>query len=206
MKLYDISMDIHSSMKVYKNYEHKKPIIENIANYETGHYYETDIKMNLHTGTHIDAPLHMVEKGATVETYALERFITQARVFDLTHVEDKIGKKDLELLGIQAKDFVLFKTRNSDKKTFDFNFISLAEDGARYLVEIGINGVGIDALGIERGQDNHMTHIRLLSQNIIILEGLVLKEIPEGTYQIIALPIKVRGVEAAPVRAILIKE
>lgn len=206
MKIYDISMDIYPDMMVYNNYEHKKPILENIANHDSSHYYETDIRMNLHTGTHIDAPLHMIKDGETVEVYELERFICKAKVFDLTFIKEMIRKSDLIALDIQPDDFVLFKTQNSNKKKFDFEFISLAEDGAKYLVEIGINGVGIDALGIERDQDNHMTHIRLLSENIIIMEGLDLKAVEEGEYQLIALPIKIRNVEAAPVRAILIKE
>ncbi len=73
------------------------------------------------------------------------------------------------------------------------------------MADIGINGVGIDALGIERDQPNHETHLSLMNAGIHIIEGLVLKDVPEDTYTLIALPLKVTGVEAAPLRAILMK-
>ena len=79
------------------------------------------------------------------------------------------------------------------------------ENAARYLVDKKIRGVGIDSLGIERAQAGHPTHNLLLGAGIVILEGLRLKNIKQDTYELYCLPLKIKNVEAVPVRAILIK-
>ncbi len=205
MKVYDISMTVTPDIITYNNNEVNKPIFENQANFDNSSHYETKVTTNLHTGTHIDAPLHMIEGGATIESYDISRFITPCRVLDLTHVTGMIHKADLEPFDVQSGEFLLFKTKNSWETEFNFEFISLGDDGAVYLAEIGIEGAGTDALGIERGQSDHMTHKSLLGKGVIIIEGLRLKEVPEGAYQLIALPVKLAGVEAAPTRAVLIE-
>lgn len=206
MKIYDISMTIKEDMQVYKNKPEKKPVFQNTANHNIGTSYETKITMDLHTGTHIDAPLHMVKDGPTMEMYNIENYVTKAKVFDLTEIEEKITKADLTQFEISEGDFILFKTRNSFSEEFDFNFIYLDKTGAEYLKEKGIIGVGTDGLGIERAQPNHETHKILLNNNIMIIEGLRLKEIFPGEYTLIALPLKILTTEASPARAILIKE
>ncbi len=206
MKIYDISMTVSPGIITYNNNADKKPVFENSANFDHASHYETNVSYNLHTGTHIDAPLHMIEGGATMESYDISRFVTDCRVLDLTGVSGMIHKEDLEPFKPQKGEFLLFKTKNSFEEIFNTGFVSLAEDGAVYLKDIGIDGAGIDALGIERGQPDHMTHKTLLGNNIIILEGLRLKEVPEGSYQLIALPVKLAMVEASPTRAILISE
>jgi len=206
MKLYDISMTVSPEIMTYNNNQANKPVFEVQADFSNASHYETKVTTNLHTGTHIDAPLHMIEDGATMESYDLKRFITPCRVLDLTQVEDSIHKKDLEGFNIQSGEFLLFKTKNSWDTTFNTGFIFLAEDGAKYLNELKINGAGTDALGIERSQADHMTHKTLLGNGIIILEGLRLAEVEEGTYQLIALPVKLANVEASPTRAVLIAE
>ncbi len=200
MKVYDITTPIFEGMTVYKNKPEKQPKLNRVTN---GYVTETRIDMDLHTGTHIDAPLHMVENGSTFETISLESLIGQAKVLDLTNVEDGITKADLESFDIQKGDFVLFKTRNSSIKEFDFNFIFLAKDGAKYLAEIGVRGVGIDALGVERSQEGHPTHKTLFANNVIVIEGLRLKDIAQGEYTMVAAPIKIVGTDAAPARVLL---
>lgn len=204
MKVYDISMSVTEAIMTYKNNPANKPVFEVQADHSNASHYETKVTSNLHTGTHIDAPLHMIEGGAMMESYPIERFISPCRVIDLSHVVDRIHKEDLIGRGIEAGEFVLFKTKNSNDVTFNNDFIFLAEDGAKYLESLDINGAGTDALGIERSQADHMTHKTLLGNGIIILEGLRLADVPEGNYQLIALPVKLVGVEAAPTRAVLI--
>ncbi len=205
MKIYDISMTIHEDMIVYKDKEEKRPHFNNKANYINADYYDTDLYMNLHTGTHFDAPLHMVKDGQTMEGYKLEKFITDVKVFNLEHLNNKITKEDLLSYDIKAGDFILLKTKNSYDTTFNFDFIYLDQSGAQYLAERSIIGVGIDALGIERAQPEHETHKVLLRRGIMILEGLTLKEVEEGGYLMIALPLKIKNVEAAPTRAVLVE-
>ncbi|WP_040952865.1 cyclase family protein [Gorillibacterium massiliense] len=204
MKLYDISMTIREDMQVYKNKEEKKPILQNTSNFVTGSNYETRISLDAHTGTHVDAPLHMIDKGDTIETLPLESLVGPARVLDMTGVEEGIGRSDLEPFAIQPGEWLLFKTRNSFSEEFDFNFVFLKEDGAAFLKEIGVKGVGTDGLGIERAQPNYGTHRTLLGSGIIIVEGLRLKNVPAGGYFMVIAPLKLTGIEAAPARAMLI--
>jgi arylformamidase len=203
-KFYDISMTIHPNMQVYKNDAEKKPIFHNSSNFVTGRAYETLITMNAHTGTHIDAPLHMIENGETMDSIDLESLVGPARVLDLSHVVDGISKTDLEPFAIQAGEWLLFKTSNSDSEEFNFEFIYLKEDGAHYLHDLKIKGVGTDGLGIERAQPNYATHRTLLGAGIHIVEGLRFKDVPAGNYFMVIAPLKVAGIEAAPARAFLI--
>jgi arylformamidase len=201
--IYDISMPITKDVQVYKNKPDKRPTIETVADHTTHSVHETSLSFNLHTGTHIDYPLHMIEGGATSDTERLETLLGEAKVFDLRDVQGGIEQSDLATFDIQNGDFVLLRTTNSDTDQFRFDFVYLAESGARYLADHGVRGVGIDALGIERDQAGHPTHKILLSRGILILEGLRLQDVSEGTYSFVCLPLSIPGVEAAPVRAIL---
>jgi arylformamidase len=204
MKIYDISMSIHRQMPVYKGREHKRPIITNDSNFSNSTVYESRIEMNLHTGTHIDSPLHMIENGSNMDFLNLKDLIRNCKVLDFKRIEDKITAKDLQTKDIAPGDFVLLKTRNSFSDILETDFIYLDASGAIYLSNIGIEGVGIDALGIERDQAGHETHKTLMKADIIILEGLRLADVDEGTYFLFAAPLKIAGVEAAPVRALLL--
>ncbi|WP_124727155.1 cyclase family protein [Staphylospora marina] len=204
MKIYDVSMPIHAGMPVYKNKESKKPVIRVVQDFDTSPARESRIDLDVHCGTHVDSPLHMVPGGGTMETLPLENLVGSCLVLDLTGVKGGITREHLESKEIQAGDFVLLKTRNSQNDGFDFEFVYLAEDGARWLVERKVRGVGIDALGIERSQPGHPTHKTLFAAGVIIIEGLRLAEVPEGRYFMVAAPIKLLETEAAPARVLLI--
>lgn len=205
MKIFDISMPIVENMPVYKNKEEKKPRIRVVQDFDTATARESRIDMDVHTGTHIDSPLHMLPDGGTMATIPLERLVGACRVLDLTDVQGGITKEHLEKWEIHQGESLLLKTQNSFKDEFDFEFIYLAEDGAQYLVEKGVRLVGIDALGIERSQPGHPTHKTLFQANVIIIEGLRLKEVSEGRYFMVAAPIKLVDTEAAPARVLLIE-
>jgi len=205
MKIHDISMAVSHLMTVYKNKIDKKPKLEVVSDFSTQLAYETRVTMNLHTGTHMDFPLHMIKDGKASDTLDLSQLIRKVKVLDLTHIKEKIEENDLKCFDIQEKDFLLFKTSNSWIEDFDFQFIYLSESGAIYLKNLNISGVGIDALGIERDQKGHPTHHHLLSRDIIIIEGLRLKDVKGGEYQMIALPIKISSVEALPLRVVLLE-
>lgn len=206
MKIYDVSMSIYEGMPVYKNKEEKQPKFEVTQDFNKGSVHESKVHIDVHTGTHVDANLHMIKDGNTIEAISLNQLVRPCKVFDMTHVSEGISKSDLEAKDIQADDFVLFKTKNSFDKEFNFEFIYLKEDGAAYLTQLGISGVGIDALGVERNQPGHPTHKTLMKQDIIIIEGLQLAEVEEGTYLMVAAPLKLLRVDAAPARVMLIKE
>lgn len=204
MKIYDISMPISEDMQVYKNRDAMRPQLKVVRDHQSSTAYESQLTMHLHTGTHMDAPLHMIDGGKTIDTVELKKLITWCKVIDLTDVKDGITHEDLKDKAIEPGDFVLLKTKNSFSDTFDDGFVFVEKSGAQYLKETGISGVGIDSLGIERSQLNHETHTMLLGEWIPILEGLCLKDIREGRYFLFAVPISIAGAEAAPVRALLL--
>lgn len=203
--IYDISMPVYREMPVYKGREEKKPKLKVVADFTTGSIHESEITMNLHTGTHLDQPYHILPEGKTIDTLDISKVITPCRVLDLSDVRVKIGIRDLEKFNIRENEFILLKTRNSFEDILETEFIYLDKEAAQHLAEHNVKGVGIDSLGIERNQPGHETHLVLLNQDIPILEGLRLSEVEEGEYLLIAVPLNIRDAEAAPVRAILIK-
>ncbi|MFC4812739.1 cyclase family protein [Paenibacillus sp. GCM10023250] len=204
-RIYDISMTIGPAMPVYKNKESKMPKITNVTCHEGGEaVYESRLDLDSHAGTHVNAPLHMLKDGDAIETIGLEQLVGMARVADLTHCAEAVTRDDLEPLGLQRNDWVLMKTRNSRSDSFEPDFAYLREDGARYLIELGVRGVGTDALGIERGQIGHPTHRALFRNNIVVVEGLRLRDVAAGSYFMVVAPLKLAGIEAAPARAFLI--
>jgi len=203
MVIYDISMEIHEDMMVYKNKESKKPIREVFLNYQDNGINESKIFMDLHTGTHIDAPYHMLADGETIEKMDVSKLICKVKVLDLSDVDDRITDRDLQKKDILENEFLLLKTKNSFTDKYVTDFVFLDKSGAAYLKDRGVQGIGIDALGIERSQPDHATHKILMGSGCIIIEGLRLKDIPEGDYIMYALPLKIRGGDGAPARVVL---
>ena len=168
------------------------------------------IRLGLHTGTHVDAPWHFGKSDVTAEALPLDRFVTRARVIDLTAVRDAVTRADLEghLEGAPA---VLLKTRNSGTlergEPFDPDFVHLDASAADCLVETGILTVGVDYLSVEGFRaDSAPVHHRLLGAGVAIVEGLDLSAAAPGDYLLIALPLKIAGGDGAPCRAILMDQ
>jgi len=201
--IYDVSMPISESMQVYKEKDGKRPVFETVADHPNDGAHETNITMNMHTGTHIDYPLHMIENGDTSDKENLATLIGTARVMDFTDKNGPITKNDLAECDIYADDFIILKTKNSFSENFLFDFAYLETSGATYLKEKKIRGVATDGLGIERDQPNHDTHKTLLENDILIIEGLRLKNVPAGNYHMVCLPLAIPGVEATPARMVL---
>ncbi len=205
-RIHDISMPIQRGMPVYKNKPEKQPEFETTSDFQTGSTHETRLHIDAHTGTHLDAPLHMVEGGATIETVPIADLIRPCRVLDLTHVNQAVRAGDLAECDIRPGEFLLLKTQNSFDNGFNFEFVYVTAEAAQLLADKGIAGVGIDALGIERAQPGHETHKILLQKGIHILEGLRLADVKPGSYLLIAAPLKLTGIDAAPARALLLEE
>jgi len=206
MVIYDISMTIEKKMGVYKNKEEKRPIIKFDRKIPKDTINESSLYMNLHTGTHIDAPFHVDDMGDTIDVIDLNKLITKCRVIDLTRVVDGITKEELIDKNIQPGEFLFLKTRNSFTEEFEPGFVYVEKSGAEYLAGKEISGVGIDSFGIERSQPGHETHKILFNKGIIIIEGVRLKEIGEGEYFMCALPLKIKGVDGSPARIVLIQD
>lgn len=199
-------MPIHHDMPVYKGRLEKRPHLRVQSDFTTGTAYESVIEMNMHTGTHLDRSLHMIPDGSKVESLDLNKVITPCKVLDFTQVEEKITAEDLKKKEINEGDFILLKTRNSFEDILEGDFVFLEKSGAAYLRDKKIKGVGIDALGIERSQPEHETHITLLEVDIVIVEGLRLAHVEAAEYFLFAAPIYIHGAEGAPLRAVLIQD
>jgi polyketide cyclase len=206
MRIHDVTRLISEDMTVYKDRESKKIKRTVVTDYEKADYYESRMDMDMHCGTHIDAPLHMLKGGDTIEKYDLSKFIGDCKLFDLTDVDEAIRKKDIENLDIQKDDIVIFKTKNSFDQGYNPKFVYIEEDAAMYLSEKGIKTVGIDAMSIERDKKEHPSHKIILGANIGVIEDLYLKNVGQGQYFLSALPLNIRGSEASPIRAVLIEK
>jgi arylformamidase len=205
MATYDISMPIQSGMSVYKNKQEKQPIFSQQNRLAEGGSFETTITMNVHTGTHLDFPLHMMTNGQNSSQFDVHRLLRDVRVIDCGQL-DVIDETFLQSQHLKTGEFILLKTKSSQHETFLFDFPYLSKNGASFCVKKKIAGVGIDALGIERDQPGHETHQLLMKANILILEGLRLAKVPAGIYQMIALPLSIPKLDALPVRAILLSK
>jgi len=169
--------------------------------------HETFIQISSHMGTHIDAPYHFVENGKRLNEIPLERLVGKATVAEISGVRS-ISKRELLPLKWEGVERVLFKTENSKHwhdGSFYEEFVYLEPEGARFLVERGIQLVGIDYLSIEKFRaEKHLTHFTLLEKDVVIIEGLDLSHVAPGEYSMVALPLNLLGTDGGPTRVILI--
>ena len=160
-----------------------------------------------HAGTHVDAPLHFFDGGAAADALALDLLIGRARVVDLPR-RGGITADDLAAAGLREDLRVLFKTPNSaywnGGGAFRPDYTHVTESGARYLVEQGVKVVGVDYLSVEEfKKPGAPAHRALLSQGVVIIEGLNLSDVEPGMYEMYCLPLRVAGADGAPARVVL---
>lgn len=199
----DISISIGQNTIIYP---HNPPVKITMFKNPGGFSYLSQISIGSHTGTHIDAPKHVLKDGAMIHALPLHIFVGPCRVLDMTASNVSITKKDLLKKNIQTKERILFKTKNSLKgyNTFYSDYIFLSSDGAVYLAEKKAMLVGIDYLSIkQRGSKDNTPHTALLNNAIPILEGIDLSQAKERSYFLVALPLKFDSIEASPCRAVL---
>jgi len=161
--------------------------------------------MTVHTGTHLDAPFHFVPDGLTIDQLPLEIFIGPA-VVCAVDAERKITAKHVASIDLQGETRVLFKTKNSgllQKSSYDPDFVAFSVDGAEALVARGVKLVGLDYLSVAHADEQVPVHRAFLDHGVILLEGADLSEVPPGRYELICFPIRVKGSDGAPCRAIL---
>lgn len=169
----------------------------------------SELRTDVHCGTHVDAPRHFVDDGATIDQLSLSSLNGPALVVELPTAVESIGAADLATaVGPQRVERLLLKTRNSDRpelyqSPFWEEYSALAPDGAMWMREREVRVVGIDYLSIQRFNDPPDTHEILLHAGIAIVEGLNLAPIAPGWHELICMPILINGAEAAPARAAL---
>jgi arylformamidase len=200
--IHDISVPIRAGMPIYEG----NPGVElerasSIADGDPANV--SNLSFGVHTGTHVDAPLHFIDGAPGAEGIPLDALVGPAVVVDATGV-DALGETELESLGIpEGAERVLLKTRNSElwsRDDFTRDFLRLDGSGARYVVGRGIRTIGIDYLSI----GDREAHRELLGAGVVPVEGLDLRAVEPGEYTFICLPLDVVGSDGGPARAVLI--
>jgi len=159
------------------------------------------LDFGVHSGTHVDAPVHFIEGAPAAEALPLEVLIGPARVLDLSSA-DRLDASAFD--GVELEERLLLKTRNSELWNLDSfadDFLALTEDAARALIEGGVKLVGIDYLSI----GDEAAHEALLGAGVVAIEGLDLRGVEPGEYQLVCAPLKLVGSDGAPARALLIR-
>jgi arylformamidase len=205
--IYDVTVPITNSMTVWPGDPPVRLSSKSHLSRDKTHTVRlTAIEMGSHTGTHIDAPFHMIDEGTRLEQFPLEILTGKAAVFEISGVRS-LGRAELERFEWDGVERVLFKTENSrhwQDGQFYEEFVYLEPSGAELLVERGVRLVGIDYLSIDKFRsESHPSHFVLLQKNIPILEGLNLSAVPPGEYTLVALPLNLQNADGAPARVIL---
>lgn len=209
MKIRDISVPVYTKIPLWPGVASPR-FKKNKSIGKGDDVNDTSLEMNLHTGTHVDAPRHFSGTGKSIDQLPLETFIGPAFVAHLPRVK-KITAKDLDTLRLPpGVTRLLFRTSNSllwTKKTLRFKkeYVGLTTDAARWLVQHHIKLVGVDYVSVATFDEAAPVHKILLSKNVVLLEGINLAGVKQGTYQLICLPVNISDAEASPVRAILLK-
>ncbi|MFN2491404.1 MAG: cyclase family protein [Pyrinomonadaceae bacterium] len=210
MQIYDVSVPLSKATPTYPG----DPTIEikdwlTLSKGDAANVSSVDF--GLHSGTHIDAPAHFIEGGAKVDSIPLENLIGVAKVVAVEESVQVIDENWIIAHCSEQCEKILFKTRNSSfwdspERGFQVNYTYLSPAAADRLVSTGIRLVGIDYLSVEKFKsEDFETHHILLSNGVVILEGLDLRKVPAGSYELICLPLRIAGGhgDGAPSRVIL---
>lgn len=208
MKIYDITVPISENSPIYEGDPRVKiDVTASLANGDAANV--TKLCFGAHTATHVDAPNHFIEGTRKVAELDLQKLIGACRVVELDESVSAIEPRHVE--NLENAERILFKTRNSafwndTSAGFRKDFTYITPEAARLLAAKNVKLVGIDYLSVEKfGSEDFATHIALLEKEIVIIEGLDLREVPAGVYELICLPLKIISEtgDGAPARTIL---
>ena len=210
MPFYDVTVPLSNELPTYPG----DPGIQigdwrSLANGDSANV--SVVNFGAHTGTHVDAPAHFISGANKIENLPLDALIGEALVVEVPPDVIEIGQEFVSAHVSPGIERVLFKTRNSafwnePEPQFHSDFTHLTTDAATWLAGHGAKLVGIDYLSIERFKSpGHPTHLALLEQGVVIVEGLNLTGVPAGKYELFCLPMRLRSHlgDGAPARAVL---
>ncbi|HLF37430.1 MAG TPA: cyclase family protein [Anaerolineales bacterium] len=208
MRIYDVSVGISPEIPVWPG---DAPVrLERTQSMDDGaHANVSRFEAGVHVGTHVDAPLHFIRGGRSVDSIPLKSLIGRAYVVELKRAE-VLNASTLEGAGIPPRTRrLLFKTRNSEfwtkgERRFRRDFVAVDPSGAEWMVRKGVRLVGVDYLSVAPFGDSVPTHRILLEAGVVVVEGLNLAAVPKGRYTIYCLPLKLIGSDGAPARVILV--
>jgi arylformamidase len=194
---YDITHALSEDTPVYPG-----DIEPRFSQEDCGQYLLTGLRMSTHSGTHIDAPSHYLKNNESIDRIPLAALIGPCRVIDLSGIPGEITADDLKDR-IEGTRRILLKTGCNFYGQFDPDYISLSVSAATTISARGIIAVGIDSPSIEKFHGTGEVHRELLGKGIVVIEYLDLSAVPEGDYQMVALPLRLRGLDGSPARVVL---
>jgi arylformamidase len=201
VEIFDVSVPVRPGMVVYPGdpdveLERAESLADGaIANVSR-------LSFGVHSGTHVDAPVHFFNGAPGAEALPLDALVGAARVLDLRTVERTIGAADLD--GRDLGERVLLRTRNSGlwaRDVYVEDHVSLGADAARLLVERGVRLVGIDYLSVGDPE----VHRTLLGAGVVPLEGIDLRAVEPGEYLLVVAPLRLVGSDGGPARVVLLR-
>lgn len=201
--LYDLTTFISSDLVTFPG--DPRFSIESISSLAEGQKYNLcHMHMGNHSGTHIDFPAHTIVGAKTSSDFSLEYLTGPGMIITVPSEEKYITRDFISKQTIMANDIVFFKTANSNySKSLKFtkDYVYLEADAADELIQKGVKIVGIDYVSIDPYEDEELTtHNHLLSKDVLIVEGLELKNIPEGRYEIFIIPLNIPHMDGLPAR------
>jgi kynurenine formamidase len=211
MKVTDLTHTIHFDMPMFPGTE--QPILQRVNTVENDDFREVKIIMSSHTGTHIDAPAHMLEDGNFLDDFHVEKFIGSAAILDFSNDDTNLidlGKLKFYEEKIKKVEFIIIKTGWSkfwgNKRYFE-DFPSLSEEGAMWLSKFNLKGIGVDAISIDSiNSTTFEIHKILMVKNIIIIENLTNLDVISNEYFTLSImPLKNQKADGSPVRAVSIE-
>ena len=205
MKLIDVTVPLDANVPVYPgNTPFTLEPIKRIARGDSSNV--SSLHLSAHSGTHVDAPFHFFDDGLGTEALPIELLFGRARVIDVR--SRSIGPDELSAVDFSEDIRVLIRTQNSKlwgtTSEFYKDYVGVTEAGATYLVEHGVKVVGVDYLSVEQyKKPGAPAHHILLGGGTIVIEGLNLRDIEPGVYEMYCLPLSIVGADGAPARVVL---
>ncbi len=204
-RIYDVTIPIREGMVVWPGDDPVR--IRRVKSMADGdRLNKSHIEMSAHTGTHIDAPVHFIDGTGGVDSISPSLLVGPVIVVEVT------GRKKIDAASLEETRIpdgvtrVILKTDNvslAGKDHFEEDFVYLTADGAKYLVNHGVRLLGVDYYSVAEFGKGDEVHRILLSEGIVVIEGLDLRGVPVGMYRLMALPLKIAGGDGAPARVLL---
>lgn len=212
MKIYDVTLPISPSLPVWPG--DSGPELRQLATLAHGDECNLSaLQLNVHTGTHLDAPWHFCEEGATLDQLPLDTLVGNAWVCQFPPEVRLVTASTLDSAGIpRGIRRLLIGTGNAglwDQPSWRFSpdYVALSPDAAEWVVARGIVLLGVDYLSVDPfDAEDHPAHRILLCHGVAIVEGLDLRQIAAGSYRMYCLPLKLVGAEGAPARVVLVRD
>lgn len=211
MDVYDVTLPVSGSMLTWPG---DPPVsVRRTSDVERGDSSTvSELIMGSHTGTHVDAPAHFLPGGYGVDRIPVSALMGGAYVADARGLQGALTRDQMAALHVPGDvTRLLIKSDNSRlwdqaSPAFPDRYVCLSPGAAQWCVERGLVCVGVDFLSVEqKGSPGHPTHVTLLQAGIAIIEGLDLREVRPGSYELVCLPLRITGGDGSPARVLLIR-